>query len=273
MCVAMFLAILHLRMLGLLGMIARLGPSNILHQHGIHILLSSSPDSTSKSWFLSLRLLTNQYSLPDPLLTLQSPPTKYKWKSLCKSRVLDHYEKKLRAEADHLDSLEYFKPAFMSLNSPHPIWTCANSPFEVSKAVIAAKMLSGRYRTDRLSRHWTNDNPDGLCRLPGCSNQEGNLPHILLHCPALSHSRSNMIKMWSAFMVSRPALLPIVHKYTIELPELFPQFLLDPSCLPLVISTNLLYPDTLQHCMYLARTWCFSSHLARAKILHHLKLK
>ena len=172
-CVVMFLAgslpataILHLRMLGLLGMIARLGPSNILHQHGRHILLSVSPDSSSKSWFLSLRLLANQYNLPDPLLTLQSPPTKSKWKSLCKSRVLDHYEQKLRAEAEHLDSLLYFKPGFMSLNSPHPIWTSANSPYEVSKAVIAARMLSGRYRTDRLSRHWTNDNPRNPRRQP-----------------------------------------------------------------------------------------------------------
>ena len=98
----------------------------------------------------------------------------------------------------------------MSLSSPHPIWRAAGSPFEVSKAVIVARMLSGRYRTDRLARHWTSDNPNGLCRLPGCSGQVGDLVHILLHCPALAHSREKMITLWSAYMVSRPSLLPVI---------------------------------------------------------------
>ena len=271
--VVMFLAgslpatgILHLRMLGLLGMIARLGPENILHNHGRHILLSASPNSPCKSWFLSLRLLTQKYNLPDPLITLQSPPTHSQWKSKCKSRVIDWYERQLRAEAELLPSLIYFKPSFMSLSSPHPIWTSAHSPYEVSKAVIAARMLSGRYRTDLLARHWTRDNPDGLCRLPGCFNQEGNLQHILLHCPALAPSRANMIKLWSAFLVSRPMLLPIVKKYTLDEPHLMPQFLLDPSCLPLVISTNKYHPGTLQQCFYLGRTWCFSAHIVRSRL-------
>ena len=149
----------------------------------------------------------------------------------------------------------------MSLSTPDPIWTSAHSPYEVSKAVIAVRMLSGRYRTDPLARHWTSDNPDGLCRLPGCFNQEGNLQHILLHCPALAPSRANMIKLWSAFLVSRPTLLPIVDE-----PQLMPQFLLDPSCLPLVISTNKYHPGTLQQCFYLGRTWCFSAHIVRSRL-------
>ena len=85
-CVVMFLAgslpaegSLHLRMFGLLGMIARLGPNNILHQHARHILLSPPPNC--KSWFLIVRLLTQKYDLPDPLLVLQSPPTHNSWNS------------------------------------------------------------------------------------------------------------------------------------------------------------------------------------------------
>ena len=76
-CVVMFLAgslpataLLHLRMLGLLGMIASLGPDNILNNHGRHILLSASTDKNCKSWFLSVRTLCQQYSLSDPLLIL-----------------------------------------------------------------------------------------------------------------------------------------------------------------------------------------------------------
>ena len=279
-CVVMFLAgflpatgLLHLKMLSLLGMIGRLGPNNVLHQHGIHVLLFTTHTSPYTSWFHSVRLISQKYSLPDPLLILQSPPTIYKWKSQCKSKVIDWHEQNLRAEAELLPSLTFFNPAFMSLSTPHPIWTSASSPYEVSKATIAARMLSGRYRTDQLSRHWTHDNPDGLCRLPGCVNHEGSLTHILLHCPALSESRHNMIKLWSAFMVSRPILLPIIHKYTIAEPTLHTQLLLDPSCLPLVISTEKAHPGTLRDCLYLGRTWCFSTHLARSKLLRLLGLK
>ena len=61
--VVMFLAgsfpasgLLHLRMLSYLGMIARLGPQHILHQHGHHVLLSPSPSvSIKSSWCLNIR--------------------------------------------------------------------------------------------------------------------------------------------------------------------------------------------------------------------------
>ena len=279
--VVMFLAgslpatgILHLRMLGYLGMIARLGPEHILHQHGRHVLLSATQDSSPKSsWFLTVRNISKKYNLPDPLTVLQSPLTKVQWKRKCKSLVTDFYEKKLRAEAEILPSLELFKPNFMSLSSPHPLWLHAGSPFEVRKAVISARMLSGRYRTDLLSKHWVKENPDGLCRLPGCSGQEGSLHHILLSCPALADSRAGMIRMWSSFMVCKPALLVVVKEYTIVKEELFMQFLLDPSCLPLVLASSKTDPDILKHCLFLSRTWCFSAHLARSKIMKQLQLR
>ena len=161
----------------------------------------------------------------------------------------------------------------MSLFFPHPIWTSTGSPFEVGKAVIVAQMLSGRYRTDRLTRHWTQSNPDGLCRLPGCLDQEGNLEHILLHCTALSEARSRVVSLISAFLVSRQELFPVIFHYTIKEEGLLSQFLLDPTCLPLVISTNKTYPETIKHCLYLARTWCFTIHLSRSKLMKQLGFK
>ena len=143
----------------------------------------------------------------------------------------------------------------------------------MKKAGIVARMLSGRYRTDRLTRHWNSDNPQGLCRLPECTNQEGDLAHILLECSALANSRRNMIKLWSNFRVSKQQLLPIVHKFTIQQPQLLLQFLFDPSCLPLVISTNQVHQDTLKHCLFLGRTWCFSAHLARSRFLQQMNLR
>ena len=229
-------------------------------------MADTAEDKNCKSWFLVLRRLSNQYGMPDPLLVLQSPTSKCKWKNLCKSKVIDWWEQKLRAEADLLPSLQHFKPSFMSLSTPHPLWTSAGSPYEVGKAVIAARMLSGRYRTDYLARHWNKSNPDGLCRLPGCAGQVGNLEHILLHCPALAESRLRIVSLISYFLVPRPELFPVIYRYTIEEDNHFLQFLLDPSCLPLVISTNRIHADTVKHCLYIARTWCYSVHIYRTKL-------
>ena len=77
-------ALLHLKMLSILGMIAKLGPTNVLHQHGRNVLLSSK---YKKSWFLTMRSVCLQYGLLDPLLILQSPPAKEKWKRLTKFKV------------------------------------------------------------------------------------------------------------------------------------------------------------------------------------------
>ena len=258
-------AILHLRMLGLLGMIARLGPDHILHHHGRHVLLNPGSSGAS-SWFSNIRSLSIQYCLPDPLLILQSPPTHYYWKKLTKLKVIESWQTKYRGEIEHLPSLEFFKPSFMSLSVPHPIWTTAGSPFEVSKAVISARMLSGRYRTDRLARHWSRSNPEGICLLPGCHDEQGSLQHILLHCPALRQTRAKLVSHWSAFLVSRPWLFPVVAHHTLQDDQLLLQFLLDASTLPRVIAANQSNPEVLPGCLYLARTWNFSIHLTRVKL-------
>ena len=161
----------------------------------------------------------------------------------------------------------------MTLSNPHPIWLHVGSLFEVGKVVVVERILSGRYMTDRLARHWSHDNPDGLCRLPGCFNQEGCLKHILLHCPALAETRAKMISFWSAFLVSRPLPFPIIHQFTMKDHHLLPQFLLDPTCLPLVISTNMKYPRTVPDCLFLTRTWCYAVHLARSKMFRAMNLK
>ena len=141
-CVVYFLAgslpstaLIHIRQLGLLGMLARLGDRSVLHQLGKEALLHHS---SYKSWFQSLRLITEQYGLTDPLLIIQSPPSKESWNRLCKAKVISWWEQRLRGEAALLSSLSYFKASYMSLNRPHPMWTMAESPYEVSKACTVA---------------------------------------------------------------------------------------------------------------------------------------
>ena len=137
-------ATLHLRQLTMLGMIARFGPGNPLFDHGRFVL--NNVKENSFSWFCMIRHTCTQYALPTPLEIMESPPTQSSFKSLITSRVIDFWENKLRESAANLPSLLYFKAAFYSLAKPHPIWyTAGNNPYEVEKAMIQARLISGCY--------------------------------------------------------------------------------------------------------------------------------
>ena len=140
-------ALLHKRQLSLFYMIARL-PHNILYQIGKYVLTTLEP--SSNSWFLTIHKLCTLYNLPHPLLIMDNPPSKEKGKLKIRSHVINYWEIKLRQSSSGLTSLSYFKPEYMSLARTHPIWsTCGSNSFEVSKAIIQARMLSARYRTDK----------------------------------------------------------------------------------------------------------------------------
>ena len=92
----------HRKQLSIFGMISRL-PNNVLHKIATNVLVSD-PDS-SKSWFMRIRLLCTQYSLPSPLQILLNPPSKESFNRLVKSRILDYWETSLRSEALSKSSL------------------------------------------------------------------------------------------------------------------------------------------------------------------------
>ena len=135
------------------------------------------------------------YQLPHPLTHLQGSHTRLSFRVLAKKHVINYWEKKLRGEAESLTSLKYFKPDFMSLMKPHPIFSSAGpSPYETTKAAVQALFLSGRYRTERLCRHWSS-NKGGHCLLPACAEHKilEDEEHILLHCASLSNTREWLV--------------------------------------------------------------------------------
>ena len=256
-------AVIHLRMLTLFGMVARLrdDPLNI---HARNILITAK--SSSKSWFCKLRDVCLLYQLPHPLAILDNPPNREAFKKLIKARVVDHWEVKLRGEASLLSSLVYFQPEYMSLTKPHPIWSTAGSnPYEVSKAVQQARFLSGRYRSEYLSRHWTN-NKDGYCLSPTCSNELETVEHILIHCRAYNECKSRLYSLWlsSSNSVVHNLVLGALSQET----NYLLQFIIDCSVLPHVINAVQDHGTViLDELFYLTRTWCFSVHRHRMKML------
>ena len=262
-------ALLHLRQLGLFGMISRL-PHNILHKQAWNVLVTSKP--SSRSWFIQIRDLCLMYGLPHPATILEHPSSKSTFKTMVKKKVISFWETKLRQEAEPLDSLTYFKPQFMSLTAPHPLWlTAGSSSYEVAKATVQANMLSGRYRTERLCRFWSQ-NRKGICLVPTCSDLERteDLKHILAECKALEQTRLTLHMFNEKYCLNLPPeVSSLVSMYCTPSHPLFVHFLLDCSTLPLVIQTvqQQQGADVLFHLFHVTRTWCYSLHRERLKAL------
>ena len=189
---------------------------------------------------------------------------------MIKSRVVDFWEKKLRQTSD-LPSLSYFNPNYMSLTTAHPLWsTCSSNSFEFSKAVIQAKLLSRRYRTDRLLRHFSKDH-DGSCKI--CDeNCEGTTEHLLVECSALSECRHLQIYALTGRNdisdTSKELIAIFAQKSTNE----FTQLLLDCSVIPEVIAASQSDENILPEIFKFTWTWCFSMHMRRLKLLGQWKM-
>ena len=249
-------------------MIARLGSDSIMYKHGMNVLTSGT--ASPKSWFLKVKTLCHQYDLPDPIRVLLSQPSKEQFKSLTNGKVLDWWNKKYRAEKLLLSSLSLFRADFMSLSQPYPIWTTAgSSPFEVRKATVQARMLSGRYRTCWLRRHWSGDS-SGNCCIPGCGGVPGTLQHLVTgECPALSSVLDRCLALWSSVLTDNPILIPVVHQYCLGPPETFLSFLVDPTTISEVISLSQEHGLVINEKLcYMTRTWLFLFHKERLKLLN-----
>ena len=187
-------------------------------------------------------------------------------------RVISYWEICLREEAAPLSSLKFFHPQYMSLKSPHSIWTTAgSSPAKVKKATIQALMLSGRYRTEALARHWSRTNKAGSCLLfPECSGAFDDIEHILQYCPALEETRDYLLDYTRSYVtkLDLPVAEIILMLCSPSNPD-FCQFLLDCSSLPTVITLCQDYGSSCLPDMFeVSRTWVYAIHRDRLRRLN-----
>ena len=259
-------AMIHQHQFTLLHMVALLGPGNVLYQHGIYIL----HHSIKNSWFSQVRELCHQYSLPDPLHLMISPPPKRSFKAEVKSAIISYWRASLIAEAMPLTSLRYMRLPFLNLGrGAHPLWwTCNSSSTAVRSATVMAKILSGRYRSCWLRRHWTWET--GACRLPGCGIVPGDIAHLLSgECPALQPHLAKTLHNLLQMLAPHPHLLPPVLSALNGDRESVTTFMLDPSTDPCVINLVQIYGKVavLAPLFQAARAWVWSAHRARMRLL------
>ena len=257
-------AVLHQRQLGLFSMVCHLH-GDPLHSHA-KFILTSAPNS-AKSWFQQICELCNQYGLHDPLQLLNNPPPKETFKREVKTKITSYWETLLRVEASPLGSLKYFKPELYSLSKAHYMWTsAASNPFECSKSTTLARMVSGRYRSEMLCRHWSS-NRAGYCRAPSCNQVPGTLEHLLVTCPALNAVRERLYTMWLERTVMFPALHSTIRDVLGSDENTIAQFILEPLAFPQLSKCFKFYGQRfIDQLSYITRTFSFYIHREYQKV-------
>ena len=253
-----FEAVLHVRQLGLFSMICHL-PKDPLHKHAQHIL--STVPLKAKSWFQQIRQICQQYGLPCPLKLLSDPIKKEIFRQRVKLKITEYWQALLRTEAKSLKSLQYFKPELFTLTKPHYLWlSAASNPFENAKATVLARMISGRYRTDALTRYWS-DNKGGYCRAPTCYQTLGTIEHLLINCPALDTVRERLYTMWLEKTVMYPALHSTIRDVLESDENTKVQFIMEPLIFPQVAASAQMHGTRfIEQLAYLTRTFAFYMH-------------
>ena len=165
-----------------------------------------------------------------------------------------------------MTSLKYFHPQFMSLSRPHPILTTAGDSYDTNKLIIQLCMLSGRYRVGSLLKYFSANN-SGICEL--CNREEENLFYLLIpRCPLLKERRELLISYSRNILKHSLTCSEIFEQVITDTnEELFVQFVLDCSIIPAVIRAAQQEPCTLHLLFKISRTWCYSMHRTRLKLL------
>ena len=168
-------------------------------------------------------------------------------------------------------SLRYFNPRTYHISTPHPLWAAAGSiAYEVNKATVLARMLSGLYRTESLCRFWS-ENRHGYCMADTCVQTVGDLEHLLLQCPALQVARDNLFQMWLSRAAILPELLGFVIRIILSPTALKMTFILDPLSIPELANLCKHYGDFIFDTVaYMGRTYVYGIHRKKQILSNNL---
>ena len=156
----------------------------------------------------------------------------------------------------------------MSLTKPHPMFTtCDSNVYEVNKTKAMSSLISGRFKSDYMSRHWDINNKDGMCKLCPSTRSSGDLTHLLVFCPALQETRDKLVRFSFSKTVDNPHLSQLLKSQLGGSSKQLISFLLDPSVIPDVITSCQMKKFKLQDVFKICRTWCYSIVQKRRQIL------
>ena len=170
-------AILHKKILGIAGGIARLPLQHNLRQLALRQLACKDPKS--RSWFCQAVRIGSRYGVCIPSL-FRNPWPKLAWKKHVQLLVKELWSNEISTSARTKSTLNMLLWEEDWAGKTHPIWrTCRGKPFQVQAATVRAKMLVGRYATQALQAVYKPGSPT-TC--PLCEKEEEDIVHLIAKC-------------------------------------------------------------------------------------------
>ena len=178
---------IHARMLSLFGNITRLKSGDALKELARRQLAMSS--SNPDSWFTHLEEIATTYEI-DLHQALQMPWPKNSWKSFCKNVVKCHWSNKMLTNASQKSTLKHIVWNNW-IEQAHGVWrVCRERPFLTEAASTRARILVSRINIQASS--WKKHKGEDP-RCPMCEEEEEDIQHLLVSCPATHAIREERI--------------------------------------------------------------------------------
>ncbi|KAK3101457.1 hypothetical protein FSP39_003722 [Pinctada imbricata] len=166
-------------------------------------------DENSASFTITVRKTLQKYQLPDAYSLLEKTPTKAQWKKMIKEATNNIYTAKITEEIKTKSTLKYLGIQKQPLDNPHPIYKFTGpNPFEVLKAQIKARILTGTYILQENLQKFNQHDIDTTCEL--CHSEPEDRNHFILTCKKLEDRRQKHLQKLTNLVPAlqeRPALL------------------------------------------------------------------
>ncbi|CAC5422905.1 unnamed protein product [Mytilus coruscus] len=160
---------IHKRCLSLLLSLLNCGNDKI---HQILTRQITTNFDNNKSFFTRIMDILEMYGLPSITQLQKSTPKKEHWKNTIKVKVDKFWYEKTLADVENKSSLTFLNTSNLEPNKPHHVWNVKQLPrFELRKAIIKARVMTGTYILQADKYKFTHYNVEATCQLC-CSGNE-----------------------------------------------------------------------------------------------------
>ena len=250
---------IHKRTLGALGGILRSDSvERRLAERQIHV-----KDGKSKSWFVYVNKVLEQYGLPSTVDLLDAGYAKAQWKSLYEQAVNEYWSDKILEEAMGKTSMRFMNVQNYPIGLAHLVWRDAGYDImSVQRAGWKARLMSGTYMLQATRARFNQFEVDPTCLL--CFKEPENIEHFLLRCESLNKIRQPFLdKIYK--LIQNSLGVAKLNDFKINDTE-FTAILLD--CTVLIDPNSVLLLEAFLHEMEsFSRGLCYALHMKRTSLL------
>ena len=250
---------IHKRTLGALGGILRSDSvERRLAERQIHV-----KDGKSKSWFVYVNKVLEQYGLPSTVDLLDAGYAKAQWKSLYEQAVNEYWSDKILEEAMGKTSMRFMNVQNYPIGLAHLVWRDAGYDImSVQRAGWKARLMSGTYMLQATRARFNQFEVDPTCLI--CCKEPENIEHFLLRCESLNKIRQPFLdKIYK--LIQNSLGVAKLNDFKINDTE-FTAILLD--CTVLIDPNSVLLLEAFLHEMEpFSRGLCYALHMKRTSLL------